>query len=234
MKKTFAIIAILISFSGFAQNHLNELSVKEKAAGWKLLFDGVSTNGWHTYNKNTIGKAWKVEAGALCFDTTQKDGGDIVTEKSFSNFHLKLQWKVAKNANSGIIFYVNEDAKYDHPWRTGMEMQVLDNDGHPDGKIIKHRAGDLYDLVKSSSEPVKPVGEWNDAEIISDKGKLKLILNGVTIVETTLWNEAWTKLIAGSKFKNMPDFGTFKSGKISLQDHGDVVCFRNIKVKELN
>jgi hypothetical protein len=91
----------------------------------------------------------------------------------------------------------------------------------------------LYDLIKSSSEPVQAVGEWNDAEIVSDHGKLTLILNGVTVVATTLWDEGWASLIAGSKFKNMPGFGTFKSGKIALQYHGNVVCYRNIKVKEL-
>ena len=110
---------------------------------------------------------------------------------------------------------------------------MLDNDGHPDGKIIKHRAGDLYDLIKSSSEPVKPVGEWNAVEIISNKGKLEIFLNGTNVVTTIMWDDNWRQLIAGSKFKDMPDFGTFKKGRIALQDHGNTVWYRNIKIKKL-
>lgn len=204
--------------------------------GFKLLFDGKTTTGWHTYGKTTVGQGWKVEDGAIHLDPKSKnnDGGDIVTDKEYSNFHLKLEWKVAPKANSGIIFFVHEELpKYGQTYSTGPEMQVLDNDGHPDGKITKHRAGDLYDLVKSSSEPVKPVGEWNQVDIISKKGKLTFKLNGVTVVTTTLWDDSWKALIAGSKFAKWQGFGTFSSGKIALQDHGDEVWYRNIMIKEL-
>jgi hypothetical protein len=112
-------------------------------------------------------------------------------------------------------------------------MQVLDNAGHRDAKIIKHRAGDLYDLISSSSEPVKPAGEWNQVEIVSNQGKLDFTLNGTKVVSTTLWDDNWKKMVAGSKFKTMSDFGTFKKGKIALQDHGDAVCYRNIMIKKL-
>ena len=163
-----------------------------------------------------------------------KDGGDLVTDKEYGNFHLKLEWKVAPKSNSGIIFFVHEDpAKYKQTYLTGPEMQVLDNEGHPDGKITKHRSGDLYDMIQSKSEPVKPVGEWNLAEIISDKGKLTLKLNGVKVVETTMWDDNWKNLIAGSKFAKWEGFGTYQTGKIALQDHGDEVWFRNIMIKEL-
>jgi hypothetical protein len=110
---------------------------------------------------------------------------------------------------------------------------VLDNNGHPDGKIKKHRAGDLYDLISSSSEPVKPVGEWNQAEIKIDHAKLDLFLNGVNVVSTTLWDDNWNKLVAGSKFKSMPGFAKFHSGKIGLQDHGNEVWYRNVMIKKL-
>ena len=109
----------------------------------------------------------------------------------------------------------------------------MDNQGHPDAKIISHRAGDLYDLIVSSEETVKPYGEWNSAEIIANNGKLDLILNGTTVVSTTLWTPEWEALIADSKFKDMPNFGTFKKGKIALQDHGDLVYFKNVMIKKL-
>ncbi|WP_113654259.1 3-keto-disaccharide hydrolase [Pedobacter namyangjuensis] len=203
--------------------------------GFKPLFDGKTTTGWHTYGKTTVGNAWKVEDGVLHFDPKAKnnDGGDLVTDKEYSNFHLKIDWKVSPKANSGIIFFVKEEPKYRQTYLTGPEMQVIDNDGHPDAKITKHRAGDLYDMLKSTSEPVKPVGEWNTAEIISKNGKLTFVLNGVKIVKTTMWDDNWKALIAGSKFKTWQGFGTYKSGKIALQDHGDEVWFKNILIKEL-
>lgn len=206
--------------------------------GFKPLFDGETTKGWHTYGKTTAGTAWKVEDGVLFFDpAAAKDGqgGDLVTDLEYTNFHLKLEWKVAPNANSGIIFYVNEDLKkFPNTYSTGLEMQILDNEGHADGKITKHRAGDLYDLIKSSSEPVKPVGEWNTAEVVCKNGKLSLVLNGVIIVETKIWDDNFKALIAGSKFATWADFGTFQTGRIALQDHGEKVWFRNIMIKEWN
>lgn len=226
MKK---VIAALLILSLIQTTHAQK--------GFKPLFDGKTTKGWHTYGKNSAGAGWKAEDGILHFDPdAAKDGqgGDLVTNAEFENFHLKLDWKIAPNGNSGIIFYVNENPqKYQNTFSTGLEMQVLDNDGHPDGKITKHRAGDLYDLVQSKSEPVKQVGEWNSAEIISNKGKLTFILNGVVVVDTILWNDDFKKLIAGSKFADWPGFGTFKKGKIALQDHGNYVWFRNIVIKEL-
>ncbi|WP_245578725.1 3-keto-disaccharide hydrolase [Algoriphagus vanfongensis] len=209
------------------------------AEEWIQLFDGKSLAGWHKYGGGEVGKAWKVENGELYLDAANKDGwqtgdgGDIVSDEEFENFHLKYEWKIAKNGNSGVIFYVHESPEYQYCWQTGPEMQVLDNDGHPDAKIISHRAGDLYDLIVSSEETVKPVGEWNQAEIISDNGNLTLVLNGVNVVETTMWTPEWEALIADSKFKDMKGFGTYKKGKIALQDHGDEVHFRNVLVKKL-
>lgn len=223
-----AIILLAISYNANAQS--------KSKKGFTPLFDGKTTTGWHTYNKTGVGSAWEVKDGAIHMDPSKKGkdgGGDLVTDKAYASFHLKLEWKVAPKANSGIIFYIQEDPKYGQTYLTGPEMQVLDNDGHPDGKITKHRAGDLYDLIKSESEPVKPVGQWNKAEIISDNGNLTFILNGVKVVNTTMWNSGWSELIAGSKFANWAGFGTFKSGKIGLQDHGDEVWYKNIMIKEL-
>jgi|SRR6218665_122666 len=218
----------------------NSLTDEERKDGWELLFDGASVKGWHKYgDPSKAGAAWRMEDGMLRFDPSVKkdnkeNGGDLVTDAEYTNFHLSLDWKVDSGGNSGIIFYVKEDKpKYDNTYNTGPEMQVLDNAKHPDAKIPKHRAGDLYDLISSSSEPVKPALEWNHAEIKSKDGKLDFYLNGVNVVSTTMWDDNWKQLIAGSKFKSMPDFGTFKTGRIALQDHGNSVWFKNIKIKKL-
>lgn len=220
---------------------LNTLSEAEMNEGWELLFDGKTTKGWHTYGQDTTGGAWKVTDGALYLDVTEPadgqplSGGDIVTEGEYENFHLKLEWKISENGNSGIMFLVNEDPEnYKYPWQTGPEMQILDNNGHPDAKIVTHRAGDLYDLMASTEETVNAVGEWNQVEIIVEDSQLEFYLNGTNIVSVPLWGETWKSLISNSKFSEMSGFGTFKQGRISLQDHGDEVWFRNIKIKSLN
>lgn len=210
---------------------------------WINLFDGKTTAGWHTYGKTGVGKAWKVVDGTLHLDAAAKkewqtaEGGDIVTDEEFENFHLKYDWKIAPRGNSGVVFLIKEDPQYQYMWHTGMEMQVLDNgtangDGHPDAKITSHRAGDLYDLIVSK-EVVKAAGEWNTAEIVANKGKLEFYLNGQQTVSTTMWDDSWKALIAKSKFKSMPGFGKFNKGRIGLQDHGDDVWFRNIKIRRL-
>jgi len=212
--------------------------------GFVSLFDGKTTKGWHTYGKNTIGKAWKAEDGALRLDAASKkdwqtaEGGDIMTDEEFENFDLRLDWKIAPKGNSGVIFYIHEDpAKFQYPWNTGPEMQVLDNGtptelGHDDAKLYTHRAGDLYDLL-ASKDAVKPTGEWNAVEIIANKGKLDFYMNGVHTLSTTMWNDTWKKMIGISKFKSMEGFGTYQKGRIGLQDHGNDVWFRNIRIKRL-
>ncbi len=219
---------------------VNTLSDEEQKEGWTLLFDGTSTRGWHKYGGEPVGAAWKVKDSTLFLDASEKkdwqsrEGGDIVTDEEFSNFHLKLEWKIDTSGNSGIMFNIFEDSvKYEWPWHTGPEIQILDNAAHADAKITKHRAGDLYDLISTSKEVAKPALEWNHAEIRSQNGKLEIFLNGENVVSTTMWDDNWKKMIAGSKFKAMPDFGTFKSGRIGLQDHGNTVWFRNIKIRRL-
>lgn len=244
MKKTILLLvgfaAIFASCQSQKKSSGNALTQKQTKDGWQLLFDGKTTNGWHSYGKSGAGDIWKVQDGAIMRDTAKtadgkrKAGGDLVTDAEFTNYHLKLDWKIAPKGNSGIIYNLKEDAaKYPNTYNTGMEMQVLDNDGHPDGKIHKHRAGDLYDLIASSKETVKPVGQWNTAEIVVNNGKLEQYLNGTLVVSTTMWDDNWKQMIANSKFKTMNDFGTFKTGKIALQDHGNLVYYRNIMIKRL-
>ncbi len=218
---------------------VNVLTKAEKKEGWQLMYDGTTKKGWHIYLNRTDGSSWKSENGTLMFDPSAKvDGkpsgnGDLVSDAEYENFHFSVEWKISEKGNSGIIFLSQEDPKFKHPYYTGPEMQVLDNDGHNDGKIISHRAGDLYDLIKSSSEPVKGPGQWNKAEIRILNRKLDLFMNGVNVVSTTMGDAQWDKLVAGSKFKTMADFAKYTKGHIVLQDHGDLVWYRNIKIRIL-
>ena len=216
---------------------ITQVSAQEK---WVSLFDGKTTNGWHSYGEKTAGTAWKAVDGSLVLDPSAKvngkNGGDLVTDEGFNEFHLQLEWKISKNGNSGIIFFVQDNpAKYDNTWHSGPEMQVLDNDGHPDAKIISHRAGNLYDLIVGKEGYVKPYGEWNKVDIISSKGVLELKVNDMTVVNTHLGDDAWKELIRRSKFAKgeSPDFGKVFSGHIALQDHGNEVAFRNIRIQKL-
>ncbi|WP_407427749.1 DUF1080 domain-containing protein [Arcticibacter sp.] len=216
----------------------NADSSRQADESWQVLFDGKSLDGWHAYGKPHPGTAWVVEDSVLYLDASAKkagaSGGDLVTNQEYENFHLQLEWKISVNGNSGVIFYINEDAdKYPETYSTGLEMQVLDNDGHPDGKIHKHRAGDLYDLIPCTRETVNPPGKWNKVDIISNKGHLELHLNGTKVVETTLWDADWKNLVSKSKFASMPGFSAFKKGRIALQDHGDDVWYRNIRIRKL-
>jgi len=237
----FTCFIISCGSNSVVMNSTNESQAAD--GGWISLFDGKTTNGWHSYGKDHVGSAWNVENGALHVGGESKkpskvESGDLVTNAEFDNFDLKVDWRISPKGNSGIIFYVKEDAsKYVDTYNTGLEMQVLDNGsptvlGHPDGKLYTHRAGDLYDLL-AAKEAAKPAGEWNQAEIISNKGKLDFYLNGVHTLSTTLWNDTWKQMIAVSKFNEMKDFGTFKKGKIALQDHGDEVWYKNIKIKKM-
>jgi hypothetical protein len=219
------------------------LTDQEIAEGWTSLFDGKTTSGWHVYQRKSDGSAWKVDSGYLYLDPSKKvgsgiqtkvvGGGDLISDSTFEDFHLSLEWRISPKGNSGILFGIQDDPQYEYCWFTGPEMQILDNDGHPDGKISKHRAGNLYDLLAAGVEPVKPVGEWNKAEIRFVKGNLECWLNGYAVVEVFVGDASWRLRVKESKFKDMPGFAAFKSGHIGLQDHGDPVWFRNIKIRRL-
>ena len=219
----------------------NMLTKSEEANGWKLLFDGKTTNGWRNFKKQTIGSSWVVKDGAISLSSIKKedgawqaaDGGDIITDKAYENFELNLEWKISNCGNSGIIYDVTESDEYDYVWQTGPEMQILDNTCHPDTRYPTHRAGDLYDMIECKYVTVKPAGQWNKIRLIKKDGKVEHWQNGVKVVEFEMYNDQWNAMIAKSKFKDMKGFGQSKKGHISLQDHGDPVWFRNIKIKEL-
>ena len=217
----------------------NFLTDDEVLDGWELLFDGTTLTGWHIYGGAALEESgWKVGNDAITFDPHREDGHDLISDAEYANFHLSLEWKISEGGNSGIMFYVKEDPQYQYPWLTGPEMQVLDNGseekpGHADAAYPKHRAGDLYDLISCYEEVAHPAGEWNHAEIIANNGDLTFKLNDMVVVETTMWNDEWDAMVEASKFVAMPDFGTYHSGKLCLQDHGNKVWYRNIKMKQL-
>lgn len=224
-------------------SELNTLTPDEVSAGWQLLFDGTTSTGWRGYNKTEFPKGWEIADGTLhCIGTGTgeagaEDGGDILFDKKFKNFNLKLEWKISNGGNSGI-FYLGQEVPEWPIYKTAPEMQVLDNERHPDallGKDGNRMAGSLYDLIPAKPQNAKPAGEWNTAEIICYKGTVVHKQNGVAVVEYHLWTDDWKKLVADSKFPNLnenwADVAT--EGFIALQDHGDDVWYRNIKIKEM-
>ena len=237
------VVVIMLFLLSCNASDTNEPSAKKDPASenteWEYLFDGVSTRGWHTYGQDTIGKAWKVEDSSLHLVASAKDGwqtkwgGDIVTDNEYENFHLMLEWKISEGGNSGIVFYAHEDtSQYKYAWESGPEMQVCDNEKNEDGKVYKARAGEIYDLIAISKNVIKPAGEWNHVEIIANKSKLDFTINGEHVLSTTMWDDNWKKLMIGTKYEKMPGFGTYKKGRIALQDHAADVWFRNIKIKK--
>ena len=219
----------------------NTLTDAEKAAGWELLFDGKSMDNFRNYKKQSLGKSWVISDNAIHLNSVKKDdggwqaadGGDIITNDTYKDFDLQLEWKISACGNSGVMFNVKEADNYDYVWLTGPEMQVLDNTCHPDTRFRTHRAGDLYDMIETKYVTVKPSGQWNKARIMSKDGKVEFWLNGYKTVEFEMHTDQWKEMVANSKFKDMPDFGTMTEGHISLQDHGDKVWFKNLKIRKL-
>jgi hypothetical protein len=212
----------------------------ETAGDWKVLFDGSSFDGWKGYQQDGVPEHWKLEEGAMVFyppkNRPEGESYNLVSERSFTSFVLSLEWKISEGGNSGIMWGVREDEKYRQPYETGPEIQVLDNEKHPDAKAgTTHQSGALYDMVAPSRDVTNPVGEWNTCVITVDyeakRGSVEL--NGEKIVEFPVADELWNVMVSKSKFADWEGFGKFTEGKIALQDHGDMVAFRNIKIKEL-
>ena len=197
------------------------------------VLEGNLIRGWHGYNRGPIGKAWQIDDGVISFDKDRGEGGDIVTDEEYENFELTLEWKIADCGNSGIFWNIVESEKFKYPWLTGPEMQVLDNKCHPNAKIKTHRAGDLYDMIETSEVTVKPAGEWNAIKMRSSNNQITYWQNDVQVIQFTMHDESWNKMVAESKFKDMPSFGKARRGRIGLQDHGDKVWFKNIEIKRL-
>lgn len=197
-------------------------------AGWRSLFDGRTTAGWRGYRMDAMPGGWEVVDGAL---TRTGGGGDIVTTETFANFELELEWKVGPGGNSGIMFRVVEDS--DATFMSGPEMQVLDDAAHRDGASRLTAAGANYGLHPAPAGVVKPAGEWNAVRLIVDGAHVEHWLNGVKVVEYDLWTPEWEAMVAASKFAQWPGYGLARAGHIALQDHGDWVAYRNIRIRVL-
>jgi hypothetical protein len=208
------------------------LSAAEKKAGWQLLFDGKTTHGWRGYKMTEAPSGWKVKDGSLVLDKGPGDkGGDLVTEATYDSFELALEWKIAEGGNSGVMYHVQETAP--NPWQTGPEMQVLDNARHRDGKNPLTSAGACYALYPPPKDVTHPAGQWNQARLLVNGAHVEHWLNGEREVTYELGSADWNAKVAASKFKTFPDFGKAARGHIDLQDHGDHVEFRNIKLRVL-
>lgn len=203
-----------------AQNMLTE---KEQQEGWKLLFDGKTTDGWRNYRKEGINPGWKVVDGALTWTT--RGAGDIITADKYDSFELSLEYKISEGGNSGVMYHVTEEEAT--PWMTGPEIQIQDNVAGRDPQ----KAGWLYQLYSSETDATKPAGEWNQLRILITPEQCVHYMNGVKYCEYVKGSQDWDERVAKSKFGKMPKFGKATSGHLCLQDHGNPVAFRNIKIR---
>jgi Domain of Unknown Function (DUF1080) len=206
----------------------NTLTDAERAAGWRLLFDGQTTAGWRNYGKPGISDGWRVQDGAL---TRVGPAGDIITDDQFKNFDLMLEWKIAPGGNSGIFYRASEDS--DAIYWNAPEMQVLDDARHPDGQSRLTSAGAAYGLYPAPPGIVKPANEWNAVRIVVNGNHVEQWLNGVKVVAYDFGSPDFQAKVKDSKFAPHPNFGRNAVGHIGLQDHGDQVAFRNIKIRVL-
>ncbi|MEZ5001108.1 MAG: DUF1080 domain-containing protein [Bacteroidales bacterium] len=238
-------VAVSCGSSGDKEKKASGSEAETTAAadeGWVVLFDGTNTDNFRGYGKETFPEqGWEIVDGTLhCQGSGRGEagggGGDIITMNKYGNFELSLEWKISEGGNSGI-FYLGQELEGKPIYESAPEMQILDNEKHPDAKLGKdgnRQAGSLYDILPAVPQNAKPVGEWNQVLITVYKGTVIHNMNGENVVEYHLWTDQWKEMCANSKFKDWPEFiDTATEGYIGLQDHGDDVWFRNIKIREL-
>ena len=245
MKKTAFILIVFIAFiscKNKTTDVVQETTIvkdakTEEASEWINLFDGSSYDNWRGYLTKTMHPEWAIEDGAMAFMPGQNGGKNIISKEQFTSFILSLEWKISEGGNSGIFWGVHEDSKFPEAYETGPEIQVLDNKKHPDAFVGEgtHTAGALYDMIAPSEDVTNPAGEWNTSiiEVNQTTNTGKVTLNGTEIVNFPVHGEAWNGMVANSKFKDWKGFGKYPTGHIALQDHGDRVWYRNIKIKKL-
>lgn len=226
-KNTLIIVAMSVSCGAIAKN--NELTDVEKSGGWELLFDGHDLSQWRNFKKDDLNDKWQAVNGEMVL--TDGGGGDILTKKEYKNFDLKLEWKISRAGNSGIFILADELGS--EIYSDAIEVQILDNERHPDNKLATHLSGSVYDLIASPDSSHKPAGEWNQVRIYLNERHLKVWQNGEKTADLVVGSDEWDDLVTRSKFGNWEGFAMAESGHIGLQDHGASVAFRNIKIKEM-
>jgi hypothetical protein len=231
MKALLSALLLALAAPAFAMDLLNALTAEEKAAGWKLLFDGKdASQHWRGYKKDALPEPWVVEDGALVLKG--KGGGDIITKEQFESFEFSVDWKISEGGNSGLMFKVLETET--RPWFTGPEVQIQDNvKGHD-----AQKAGWMYQLYAASVDTTKPAGEWNRFVLKCRKTpagtyQCEHWMNGTKYLAYEIGSEDWKQKVAVSKFKDKPGFAKAAKGHLCLQDHGNMVAFRNLKIREL-
>lgn len=221
------------------QSELEAMNVAkvQPESEWITLFDGTNFDNWRGYLTDEMYQEWTIEDGAMVFTPSGHGGKNIITKETFTDFEMSLEWKISEGGNSGIFWGVYEDPKYKEAYQTGPEIQVLDNERHPDALANPkyHQAGALYDLVQPMHDVCNSAGEWNLCvlKVNHKTNEGSVTLNGTVIVTFPVHGEAWDAMVAKSKFKGWEGFGKHHTGHIGLQDHGDKVSFRNIKIKKL-
>jgi hypothetical protein len=223
----FAALFVTFGFvsSARAEAPLNTLTPEEEKAGWKLLFDGKSAAGWRNYKKEDISPKWTIVDGALTM--SEKGAGDIITKYQFGAFELSLEFNISPGGNSGVMYHVQETENT--PWQTGPEIQIQDNAAGHDPQ----KAGWLYQFYKSDVDATKPAGQWNQLRILITPEKCEHYMNGTKYFEYVKGSDDWNAKLAASKFSKYPNFGKATSGHIALQDHGNLVAYRNIKIRPI-
>ena len=205
-------------------------SCSSAAQRYQSLIEPSAAPAWRGYLKAELPVGWQVIDGAL---TRVGAGGDIITKEQYENFELLLDWKIAAGGNSGIFFRVVEDSTLPAVYLTGPELQVLDNKGHPDGRAPHTSAGSNFALHPPVRDATKPVGQWNRTRLLVNGARVEHWLNGELVLRYDLWSDDWKQRVRESKFRGMPRYGLARSGHIALQDHGDWVAFRNIRIRRL-
>jgi len=206
----------------------NTLTAQEQAEGWRPLFDGTTVTGWRGFTTATPPAGWQAVDGAL---VRAGAGGDLMTVEEFGDFELTLDWKIGAGGNSGIMFHVTTAGT--QPYETGPELQVLDNAGHADGKAAETSAGANYALHAPVRDVTRPVGEWNSIRLIVRGAHVEHWMNGVKVLDYELWSPDWTARVKASKFNAWSGYGRAARGHLVLQDHGDRVWYRNIRIKQM-
>jgi len=231
----FAIVILIC----IACREMKTVVIQEKPSqDWITLFNGSSFDHWRGYLSEEMYPEWTIEDGAMAFTPGERGGKNIISREKYTSFILSIEWKISEGGNSGIFWGVYEDPAFRQAHDTGPEIQVVDNDKHPDGKYPGglHSAGSLYDMIAPPKDVTNPIGEWNHCiiEINHDTNLGKATMNGIELFTFPVHGDDWDAMVAKSKFKDWVGFGKYKTGHIGLQDHGDKVWYRNIRIKKLD